>query len=293
MNRLQKLLTVFRFIATHPFSKHHRLIGWSRFVYWQVWCLFSNKPLRFRFTQHSKLTLAKGLKGASGNYYCGLHEFEEMSFIIHCLRPGDEFVDIGANIGSYTVLAAAEAGAKTIAAEPVPSTFLWLQKNITLNNIEGLVTAKQTAISNKTGEVFFTKSYDAENHMLFSYEEGCITVPVTTIDELVKNSSPTIIKIDVEGYEAFALAGAANTLAKKTLKAVIIEMTDSKMPGKSITSHEYLLGLGYQPYKYLPYQHRMEIETTRGHNTIYVSDIAWINERIQTSPPFRLWNKLI
>jgi hypothetical protein len=47
-----------------------------------------------------------GMTGATGNLYVGLHEFEEMAFLLHFLRPGDLFADVGANVGSYTILAA-------------------------------------------------------------------------------------------------------------------------------------------------------------------------------------------
>lgn len=46
------------------------------------------------------------MTGATGNWYCGLQEYEDMSFVLHALRPGDLFVDVGANIGSYSILAA-------------------------------------------------------------------------------------------------------------------------------------------------------------------------------------------
>ena len=63
------------------------------------------------------------MTGATGNIYTGLHEFEDMMFLLHLLRPGDIFVDAGANIGSYTVLASAVVGAKSISFEPVPPLF--------------------------------------------------------------------------------------------------------------------------------------------------------------------------
>ena len=45
------------------------------------------------------------MTGATGNIYCGLYEFLDMAFLLHFLRNGDLFGDIGSNIGSYTVLA--------------------------------------------------------------------------------------------------------------------------------------------------------------------------------------------
>ena len=81
------------------------------------------------------------MTGATGNIYTGLHEFQEMSFLLHMLRHDDLFVDVGANIGSYTVLASAVIGAKSISIEPIPNAFRNLMQNIILNDIKVRVTA--------------------------------------------------------------------------------------------------------------------------------------------------------
>lgn len=57
------------------------------------------------------------MTGATGNIYVGLHEFEDMAFLLHVLRRTDLFVDVGANIGSYTILAGGAAGAKLLLNE--------------------------------------------------------------------------------------------------------------------------------------------------------------------------------
>lgn len=46
------------------------------------------------------------MRGATGNVYVGLHEFESMGFVLHVLRSSSAFIDVGANVGAYTVLAA-------------------------------------------------------------------------------------------------------------------------------------------------------------------------------------------
>ena len=87
-------------------------------------------------TGNSKLIISKGQTGATGNYYNGLHEFNDMMFILHFLRIDEIFYDIGANIGVYTILASAEIGAKTYSIEPIPDTFNNLASNIIINNIQ-------------------------------------------------------------------------------------------------------------------------------------------------------------
>jgi hypothetical protein len=77
--------------------------------------MLSYEPGRMR---HFGLSL-KGLTGATGNWYCGLDAFEDMAFLLHFMREEDLFVDVGANIGSYTILAGNEVGAETIEIEPI------------------------------------------------------------------------------------------------------------------------------------------------------------------------------
>ncbi|RWY49455.1 FkbM family methyltransferase [Mucilaginibacter gilvus] len=134
------------FVLNHPFTKGHRLAGIAKLLKWQITSRLHKKPVEFQFTQNSKLMVWKGLTGATGNIYCGLHEFEDMAFLLHFLRPGDLFADVGANIGSYTMLASAEIGARSVTVEPLPATFKNLLQNIQLNNIGDKVNALNIGI---------------------------------------------------------------------------------------------------------------------------------------------------
>lgn len=82
------------------------------------------------------------MTGATGNIYTGLHEFIDMAFCLHLLRPGDLFIDVGANVGSYTILASKVVGANSFTLEPVPETFKRLKRNININDIVSLVDAR-------------------------------------------------------------------------------------------------------------------------------------------------------
>jgi cyclopropane fatty-acyl-phospholipid synthase-like methyltransferase len=56
-------------------------------------------------------------------------------FVLHLLRPADHFLDVGANVGSYTVMAAGSVGAFVTCVEPIPSTFAHFERNIALNGL--------------------------------------------------------------------------------------------------------------------------------------------------------------
>src|SRR6478609_823915 len=100
------MLSTLRFIIRHPLNQRRRLAALMRFASWQLGSRVKTEHV-IPWVAGTKLVVRRGMTGATGNIYCGLHEFADMAFVLHALRPGDLFVDVGANIGSYTVLASA------------------------------------------------------------------------------------------------------------------------------------------------------------------------------------------
>jgi hypothetical protein len=82
------------------------------------------------YVLETKLLIKRGMHGATGAIYTGLQEFEDMAFLLHFLKPEDTFIDIGANIGSYSILAGGVSKANVICVEPIPQTFKSLLLNI-------------------------------------------------------------------------------------------------------------------------------------------------------------------
>src|SRR5690606_34268091 len=114
----------------------------------------------------TQLLVRRRMTGATGNIYFGLHEFSEMAFLLHLLRKGDWFADVGANVGSYSVLAAGVCGAHVVAFEPDPGAFADLSANIEVNALAGKVDARQLAVGAAAGEIAFSVGLDTMNHIL-------------------------------------------------------------------------------------------------------------------------------
>jgi hypothetical protein len=129
------ILNTLTFLLNHPLSQGRRLTNLRRFVAWQIGARLVPGPVVCDFANGAWLLARSGLTGATGNVYVGLHEFEDMAFVLHFLRAGDLFVDVGANIGSYTILAAMGVGADCIAFEPGVAAFGWLERNVRLNGV--------------------------------------------------------------------------------------------------------------------------------------------------------------
>jgi FkbM family methyltransferase len=116
-----------------------------------------------------------------------------MAFVLHFLRPGDLFVDVGANVGFYSILAAAASGANCLAFEPGPDAFDWLCGNIGLNGVSARVEVRREALGRQAGQVAFTVGQDTVNHVVLAQNPSKKTqiVPVTTLDRrLVRDVLP-------------------------------------------------------------------------------------------------------
>lgn len=98
------MLNTLKFIWSHPLNAYGRWAALGRFARWQAASRLLAGPIALPFVEETRLFASKGMTGATGNWYCGLHEYAEMAFVLHFLRDSDLFVDVGANVGSYTVL---------------------------------------------------------------------------------------------------------------------------------------------------------------------------------------------
>lgn len=280
------MITQLKFIANHPFNSTDRLGALVRFVKWQINTKFNPYPIVYPFTEHSKFLVWKGLHGATGNMYCGLQEEQDMGFLLHFLRKEDIFMDVGANIGSYTLLASAEIGAKTISIEPIPTTFEYLKNNVFLNQINAKVTLLNIGLGSEKGSVKFTQGLDTANHVATTKEKDVVEVTVDTLDNIAQNQCPILIKIDVEGFETEVLKGATNTLKQPELKAIIIELNGSgnRYGYDENKIHQTFLNAGFAPFDYNPFKRQLTELTSFGvHNTIYLKDPNFVRERIKNA----------
>lgn len=153
-----------RFIATHPLTRDHRISVFARFARWQLESRLKPEVV-VPWVGGTKPRARRGMAGATGNIYVGLHEFVDMMLTVHCLRPGDLFLDVGANIGSYTILASGVAGALTWAFEPDPGTARDLERNVELNGLNPRVTMHRHALGDSDGEVTFTTGRGTTNRI--------------------------------------------------------------------------------------------------------------------------------
>lgn len=285
-----------RFLLRHPLNRHSKAKALGRFVRWQVASRLIGRPIALPFVEGTSLMTETGMTGATGNWYTGLHEQDEMGFVLHALRPSDLFVDVGANVGSYTVLAAGGVGARAIAFEPHPGTFDRLETNVAFNRLEPLVTAHCCGVSNEAGELNFSADADTMNHVMQASETGpSITVPVRSLDEALGGEIPYILKVDVEGHEIPVLQGAKTTLSDTRLKAVLMETNGSgeKYGFSDDDIVEHMAGFGFAACNYDAISRSLTKHERGGANTIFVRDPTAMEERCKKARTYELINGTI
>lgn len=286
----------YNFVTNHPLNRDNKLGALMRFAKWQIRMRLTSSPIIHSFTNKARIILKKGMYGATGNAYCGLYEFYDMGFLLHFLRKDDLFIDVGANVGSYTALAVGHIRAKTISFEPGPVAFEQLKRNIDANQAQDIATPLQMAVGEKKGVAKFTTNLDSMNHVAVSTDKNTIEVNIDSLDNILADKYPALMKIDVEGLETEVIRGATNTLAKKELKAVIIELNSGgkKYGYNKEAPHEALSAAGFEPYIYDPMKRILTHAASYGfYNTIYIRDLPFVENRLKTAEPFTVLNKSI
>jgi FkbM family methyltransferase len=286
------------FILDHPLGKKHPLRAVSRLILWQVQLrLYPNRMLVKRFVGHVNFFAKRGLTGVTANIYTGLHEFFDMMFMLHLLRKDDVFFDIGANVGSYTLLASGISEVKSVSLEPVESTFDMLRSNIELNALQDKVELINAGAGGEAGTLEFSIDEGTSNHVITGRQDNNnVALPVITIDSLVEKYRPILVKIDVEGFETEVLRGMSITLDLPELKAIIIELngSGSRYGFKDTDIHNLMLEKGFKAYYYEPYKRQLAVAPSYGtHNTIYCRDLEFIRKRVEKATAIKIMGDCI
>jgi len=294
---MNKYYHVTKVIVNHPLNKGRKIDALKRMIKWQFATRLLSFPVVMPFIEDAKLIVKRGMTGGIGNIYYGLDEFEDMAFLLHLLREEDFFADIGANIGSYSILASKCSKANSIAFEPVPATFERLKSNIKVNNLEDNVQIMNIGIGSKSDSLFFTQDKDSTNHVVVNDNtSNAVKVDVKRLDSVLDNC-PTLMKIDVEGFESEVLNGASAILEDDKLKAIIIELNGSgqKFGFDDGDIIRKLRDLGFQSYDYSPYDRKLKVleKINPTKNTIFVRDLNFVETRLTEARTFQVLDKKI
>lgn len=257
----------------HPLTKNEPLKALTRYLKFNLFTYFSNKPRIYNWINGLKFYAQRGDAGIVPNIYFKLFDFEDSMFISSKLTSEDVFVDVGANVGHFTMLAAKNQ-VKVFAFEPIKKTFNKLEKNIKLNGLQDSVVLYNLGVGNKNETLEFIIDKDVMNSVATRISSQNVQIEVVQLDDKLKGINPTMLKIDVEGYEWFVLEGAKNILSSNELKYILIEFNNSgqKFGKEDILIHDLLLKYNFYPFCYNPESSKLQrIDSFRKDkfNTLY------------------------
>ena len=278
----------------NPITKNRRLKAMSKYIDFNISIRLKNE-ITHRGIGGLKFFIAKGDSGLVGNVYFGVYEVNESMFTVHFLRNNDIFLDIGANLGHYSLLASGLTDATSIAIEPIPSTIKKMQKQIDINKLNNKIDILNIGLSDEVSELYFSTDESDMNHIVNSDYPNAMKVNVSTMDTICKDKEISLIKMDVEGYEKYVLKGAKQTLHNPSLKAIIVELNNSGNRYGINDQEIYIeiLSYGFLPYEYNPLTREiipLDSYNKNQFNTIFIKDLEFVKSRIQTSKKYRIWD---
>ncbi len=174
-------------------------------------------------------------------------------------KADDILVDVGANVGMYSIWAAATKGTKVFAFEPESQNYALLNRNIVANQLQGRIKAYCIGLSDYRGltDLHITdlraggschsvgEALDYKHEPLnTAFQQGCV---VSSLDELISTQTipvPNHIKIDVDGFEPKVVAGAAMVLKNPVVRSLLIETNLNLADHRQVV--EELTSLGFK-----------------------------------------------
>jgi FkbM family methyltransferase len=176
--------------------------------------------------------------------------------------PADILVDIGANVGMYSLWASKTRGVRVFAFEPEAQNYALLNRNIALNNLGGQIKAYCLALSDEAGysELHLSslrvggschslgERVDFKHEpMTPAFSQGCIAA---RLDDLVAQGvvpAPVHIKIDVDGFEPKVIAGARRVIGDPRVRSLLIEINQNLADHMQIIADLKALGFRHDP----------------------------------------------
>lgn len=267
-----------------------------RFLSWQIAGRIHTGPLCMEYANGTRLLVKRRLGGRIP-YVLGLPEPNDTVFVAQVLREGDVFVDVGANVGIYTVLAAACTGAQCVAFEPSIRAFRYLSDNVALNRLRDKVELHHCAVGAKAGQFAVTTGMGENNHVLASGESAeTAPVEVVTLDGFFAGrQGPAFLKVDVEGFETAVIDGARGLFGSRPPLAVLLELAGvgARYGYDEEQLHQRMLGYGYTACSYRCKQRSLTkfdpmLRVDGSANMLYVRDIDDVQRRVKSAPPFQV-----
>ena len=278
-------------IVTHTGNRKHRVFALLRFVYWQLRKRVLRRSMTITTSFGMRFKIVRDSKFSSLVYYTGLPDWDEMQFLLRVLRRSDGFIDIGANVGFYTLIAGSKVDENLIwAVEPVERNLVVLYEQLELNQLKRVNVIPFT-LSHTSGSVLFGGE-DRETGGICDMRTGNEEiVEARRLDELIADKDlPAVVfaKIDVEGGEMDVLRGSTRLLQSPKIAVFLFELSEENLRKRGHTSEDLLKmweRFGFRFYCWNEFRKSLrEIDPrlTKNPNVIACrKDINWLHGRLR------------
>lgn len=242
----------------HPSNADRRVRAVVGAMAWQIDKRTRRRPRDVAFFGCTLRCQPDSQSASNVIYFTERFDPDEMAFIEAYLRPGDGFLDVGANIGTYSLLARSLVGAtgRVDGFEPHPVAARRFRENVELNGFDN-VEIHETAVGATAGVIEFLDGADVSNRARSDVDgpRPVVEVPVVRLDDVLGSRRYAMGKIDVEGYEAAAFAGAVEHLGAANPPVWQIEVLDHQLrkfgsSGAAVRAH--LEHAGYRLGRIVP-----------------------------------------
>lgn len=172
--------------------------------------------------------------------------------------PGAVALDVGSNVGAYALALGGwvRPGGRVYAFEPSRRAFDGLAAHVRLNGLDDVVRPVRAAVSDRAGTAMLAaEGHHGTSHLTGDTGEGTETVETVTIDQFCAREQivPTLIKIDVEGWELEALRGARETIARGgDGLALFVEMHPTAWRARGLSAADVRAELDAQGLRAVP-----------------------------------------
>lgn len=223
------LTDLLRRLRDRPDFRRHPLRALGRRLWWRLRWRLTGRLWTRTWQDGLKIALPKGGPAAL-IYYQGHSEPETAALVRALLAPGMAFVDVGAHIGEYTLLAAHRVGesGEVHAFEPDARVHEVLRENVRLNGLERIVRSHPWAVSDADGETDLCLGAEPALSSLAAAAPTAAAGPerprvrTVTLDGYIAGGRVDLVKIDVEGAEMLVLRGAHRLLARAPQEAPVL-----------------------------------------------------------------------
>jgi len=304
LDRFWRRLEVLR---NQPVARHQPIKVLLRFANAEIINTWLGYPFLISHEFGVALIVERGHHATRSHYFFGLQDFTDELFAIHFLREGELFIDIGANLGIFSIMVAAATGARVIAVEPSPSSSQIFRRHIALNGMMDRITLIEACAGDANDTAFIKNTVDMDNFIVLDGEDlqpGMAQIPMIRIDDVIDGTIPCAMKMDVEGFEMQALKGATQLLDRQNLQAITVEISDfSHRFGVSPEeTHKFIAGFGFTAVTYDPLLRmltpvvpgdRSHKTTLYNYKTIYIRNFDEARRRLSSAPHRSLYTLAI